>query len=96
MVGVIAVLSTVSTQGAAPSAKPEAFIEAHCASCHDDVEKKGDLDLTALVLKPEDPKNFALWVKVHDRVSSGEMPPKNKNRAPALHSGRRAILCRSE
>ena len=60
-----------------------AFIEQHCASCHDDIEKKGDLDLTALALNPQDPKNFAEWVKVHDRVSTGEMPPKDKKRPPA-------------
>jgi hypothetical protein len=61
----------------------QAFIEQHCAGCHDDVEKKGELDLTSLALDPKDPKNFALWVKVHDRVESGEMPPKKKARPPA-------------
>ncbi len=60
-----------------------AFIEAHCASCHDDIEKKGGLDLTALALKPDDPKNFAKWLAVHDRVVSGEMPPKQKARPAA-------------
>ncbi|WP_414664748.1 DUF1592 domain-containing protein [Horticoccus sp. 23ND18S-11] len=60
-----------------------AFIDTHCASCHDDIEKKGGLDLTALALNPDDPKNFTLWVNVHDRVSSGEMPPKKKTRPPA-------------
>ena len=64
-----------------------AFIEAHCAKCHDDVEKKGGLDLTALALAPDDAKNFALWVKVHDRVQSGEMPPKDKRRPPAAEQG---------
>jgi len=59
-----------------------AFIEAHCANCHDDVEKKGGLDLTSLALTPDAPKNFATWVKVHDRVLAGEMPPKEKARPP--------------
>jgi hypothetical protein len=63
-----------------------AFLERRCASCHDDVEKKGDLDLTALALNPGDPKNFALWVKVHDRVAAGEMPPRDKPRPPAAES----------
>src|SRR5215207_1100755 len=61
-----------------PSAVAQTFIDQHCASCHDDVEKKGGLDLTALAFDPGNPKNFATWVKVHDRVSSGEMPPKKK------------------
>lgn len=60
-----------------------AFIEARCANCHDEVEKKGGLDLTSLALKPDEPKNFATWVKVHDRVRAGEMPPKEKARPPA-------------
>ena len=74
--------------GAPLPAPSQAFIEQHCASCHDDVEKKADLDLTALALKPEDPKNFALWVKVHDRVATGEMPPKKKTRPPAAETER--------
>jgi hypothetical protein len=83
LVGILAAFGGVWTQGASVSATPQAFIETHCAGCHDDVEKKGDLDLTALALKPEDPKNFALWVNVHDRVASGEMPPKKKPRPSA-------------
>ena len=70
--------------GAAPvPPSAQVFIEAHCASCHDDVEKKGGLDLASLALRPEDPKNFATWVKVHDRVRAGEMPPKKKARPAA-------------
>ena len=66
-----------------PPAATQAFIEEHCAGCHDDVEKKGDLDLTSLAFAPEDSKNFATWVKVFDRVSAGEMPPKKKARPAA-------------
>lgn len=56
------------------------FIDRHCASCHDDIEKKGGLDLTSLTFTPGDPKNFAKWLVVHDRVQQGEMPPKEKKR----------------
>lgn len=42
--------------------------------------KKGGLDLTALRMEPSDPKNAAAWVMVHDRVESGEMPPKKEAR----------------
>jgi hypothetical protein len=72
---------------AAPSiafgAPPTAFFGAHCVSCHDADSKKGGLDLTALKFDPADTENFARWVKVHDRIASGEMPPKNKPRPPA-------------
>ncbi len=70
-------------RAAPPPPATAAFIEQHCAGCHDDVEKKGGLDLTALALNPSDAKNFATWVKVHDRVQAGEMPPKKKARPAA-------------
>ena len=79
-----ALFASAGWAAAAPLPKAtQAFIDKHCASCHDDVEKKGDLDLTALALNPSDPKNFATWVKVHDHVRSGEMPPKKKERPAA-------------
>jgi len=69
---------------AAPPASLAPFLEDHCAQCHDAQEKKGGLDLDALAFQPDDLKNFAEWVKVHDRVSDHEMPPKKKKQpAPA-------------
>jgi mono/diheme cytochrome c family protein len=63
-----------------PEAERLAFTDRHCSSCHNDVDKEGGLDLTALTYQPSDPANFQAWVKVHDRVQSGEMPPKEKKR----------------
>jgi hypothetical protein len=57
-----------------------AFIEGRCLNCHDSETKKGNLDLTALTPDFSDAENFARWLKVHDRIASGEMPPKNKAR----------------
>ena len=59
------------------------FIEKHCVECHDDLTHKAGLDLTRLAFDPENESNFATWVKVHDRVKAGEMPPKKKPR-PAV------------
>jgi hypothetical protein len=56
------------------------FLDRHCAECHDSDLHKGGLDLTALTFDLENPKSFAQWVKVHDRVRDGEMPPKKKPR----------------
>jgi cytochrome c553 len=67
---------------AARAAPPAKFLEAHCASCHDKDTKAGGLDLSALKFDPASAENFATWVKVHDRVAAGEMPPKNKPRPP--------------
>jgi uncharacterized protein DUF1592/uncharacterized protein DUF1588/uncharacterized protein DUF1587/uncharacterized protein DUF1585/uncharacterized protein DUF1595/cytochrome c len=52
------------------------FLEANCFACHDSKAKKGNLDLSTLKLEPGDAGNYALWVKVHDRVRDREMPPK--------------------
>ncbi|HSI11120.1 MAG TPA: DUF1592 domain-containing protein [Chthoniobacter sp.] len=54
------------------------FLEKRCYDCHDSETKKGNLDLTTLPFYLDDPKNFAMWVKVHDRIVDGEMPPKKK------------------
>lgn len=58
----------------------EVFLEEHCFDCHDTATKKGGLDLTALDFTEE---NMEMWVKIHDRALSGEMPPKKKKRPDA-------------
>jgi hypothetical protein len=47
------------------------------------VDKEGGLDLTSLKFEPGNAENFGTWVKVHDRVQTGEMPPKEKKRPEA-------------
>jgi hypothetical protein len=57
------------------------FKAKYCAGCHNATAKVGGLDLTSLSFDPANPANFAEWVKVHDRLRAGEMPPKPiKNR----------------
>jgi hypothetical protein len=58
----------------------ESFLEQHCIECHDADVKKGGLDLTALNFDLKNPALFEKWVKVHDSVADGEMPPKKKAR----------------
>jgi Protein of unknown function (DUF1592)/Protein of unknown function (DUF1588)/Protein of unknown function (DUF1587)/Protein of unknown function (DUF1585)/Protein of unknown function (DUF1595) len=58
----------------------DAFIEQYCADCHDGETKKGGLELTGLQWDLEKRSNFDEWVKVFDRVTKGEMPPKKKER----------------
>jgi hypothetical protein len=67
----------------AARADTAAYLKAHCVSCHDGETKKGGLDLTALKFEPAKPDNFARWVRVHDRIESGEMPPRSRKRPPA-------------
>src|SRR6266478_9222579 len=62
---------------------PGAFMEEHCANCHDTETKKGGLDLTSLGWDLGERGNFEEWVKVFDLVAKGEMPPKKKSRPEA-------------
>ena len=50
-----------------------------CQGCHNEASRKGQLDLTGLEFDASDPANRAVWIKVHDRVKAGEMPPRGKD-----------------
>jgi len=57
------------------------FIAKHCAECHDAETREGNLDLTALdPSKLSTAAQLEAWVKVHDRVRDGEMPPPKQQR----------------
>jgi hypothetical protein len=79
----IALPGSLALRAATPPAVARTFIEQHCADCHNEVDKEAQLDLTHLAYEPKDAANFALWVKVYDRVEAGEMPPKKKRPDPA-------------
>src|SRR5689334_9688567 len=64
---------TAAVEGLPDAART--FISGNCRRCHNGTKKVAGLDLTSLAYDPDDGSNFALWVKVHDRVMAGEMPP---------------------
>ncbi len=68
---------------ALPSAPLGTFLDKHCVECHDTETKKGGLDLSTLNLKLDDASTFAAWVKIHDKVRAGEMPPEKKPKPQA-------------
>jgi hypothetical protein len=72
-----------SSRAAEPSRPISEFIQTHCADCHNSTTKEGGLDLTSLAFNFADPANLALWVRVHDRVREGEMPPDYQPRPTA-------------
>jgi hypothetical protein len=65
---------------ALPAAEFAPFLDKHCLECHDSQTRKGNFDLESLKFAPTDPRNVATWVKVHDQIASGEMPPAKKPR----------------
>jgi mono/diheme cytochrome c family protein len=74
-------LLALAAQSASPD--PKAFFERHCLECHGPEEKKGGLDLSTVKRDLSRPEDFARWVKILDRIGSGEMPPKKQPRPPA-------------
>lgn len=61
----------------------KAFLETHCIECHSGKDAEASLDLSQLPLDAGDAHGFSRWVKVHDRIRSGEMPPKDSERPAA-------------
>jgi len=76
LLGILLSLGTAVSASAAP---PE-FFEKYCFDCHDASARAGGLDFTALKLELSNAENFARWVKIHDRLQAGEMPPKEEPR----------------
>lgn len=74
-----AILALALPANAAPV---RGFLDAYCLDCHDSQSRKGNLDLSTLSTNLGDPAVFSKWVKVHDRVRSGEMPPKSVKERP--------------
>ncbi len=83
LVVILATLFAFVTGPCGAVAADNAFVEDYCTSCHNSVDRKGRLDLTSLALEPNDPANLAIWIKVHDRVKAGEMPPAGRQRPDA-------------
>ncbi len=73
---------------APPFSGAEEFLQKNCVACHSGTAAKARLDLTKLSYEPTNPDNFTTWVKVHDRVSAGEMPPTGMPRPDATSAKR--------
>ena len=79
-----AILLLLTTNLSAQGQQPPEFVSKYCLDCHAAESKKGGLDLTALKIDLANADNFAKWVKIHDRIESGEMPPKKQPRPPVV------------
>ncbi|MCG8651765.1 MAG: DUF1592 domain-containing protein [Pirellulales bacterium] len=53
------------------------FFARYCADCHADGAQEGGLAIDELENDLGDPATFAMWQRIHDRVLSGEMPPRD-------------------
>ena len=64
------------------------FFEKHCLECHDSSAMQAGLDLSSLRDDFANADSFARWVKIHDRIESGEMPPKGQARPNEIERDR--------
>src|SRR4051812_21464892 len=61
---VLCLLASAALVRASAPGELGAFIEEHCAQCHDADNKKGGLDLDALPFDLKDVKTFGEWIKI--------------------------------
>ncbi|MCZ6673676.1 MAG: DUF1592 domain-containing protein [Verrucomicrobia bacterium] len=54
------------------------FIDLNCFDCHNEVDRKGGLDLEHFSFEANDPVSMNQWILLYDRVKHNEMPPKKK------------------
>ena len=80
----------VSAAASAEDVDPTAlrtFVAAHCADCHGEYVQEGGLNLEELTADLSDAEARNVWIKAHDRLEAGEMPPPD---ASALTAAERA------
>lgn len=82
-VGLLAPIS----QGADLPKKLSTLFKNHCVDCHEGEEAEGGLDLQSLEWSLEDAHVTDAWVKIHDRLASGEMPPKEVSELEEVERG---------
>jgi hypothetical protein len=76
----IAAIMVAGDLCAAPPFPSQAFLDQHCVKCHAGEKAKGDFRIAELTLDFGVKKNRSLWEKVHQQITSGEMPPKTRPR----------------
>lgn len=74
-------------QGSDSSETLTALFNNHCVDCHDGAAAEGGLNLQSLEWNLESPHVTGVWVKIHDRLASGEMPPKEASRLDEVERG---------
>ncbi len=69
--------TTLVSANTLPSETVSGFIQQQCMDCHSADSPEGGFDLTSYATQTPTQQGLDVWVKIHDRVVSGEMPPKN-------------------
>lgn len=77
---ILCLAGSMVCQGKGIRSEVSDFLQSHCLDCHDSDVQKGGLNLEALSDDLSNREIHDLWVKIHDRVDHGEMPPKKRKR----------------
>ena len=59
------------------------FLKAHCQDCHSGDSAEAGFDVMALKPELSDPAGLLRWIRIYDRVKTGEMPPPDASDLPA-------------
>lgn len=59
------------------------FLEMNCVACHEGEFAEGGFDATELTADLDDSETQKRWIRIYDRVHSGEMPPPDAGELPA-------------
>jgi mono/diheme cytochrome c family protein len=83
--GVISTFSRAQEPG-----EVAALVKSNCVDCHSGKKPDAGLDLKELKFDLADRRSFATWVRVHDKVAAGEMPPPDEEQ-PTPEARRGAV-----
>jgi hypothetical protein len=84
----IVAIAALSAESPTSAAGPDVagvgvFFERHCYGCHSGQKPEAGLDLATLRRDLSDPASVAMFVRIHDRIAAGEMPPADEERPGA-------------
>ncbi|MEN9574828.1 MAG: hypothetical protein RL514_2683 [Verrucomicrobiota bacterium] len=66
------------------------LVKNYCVDCHSGNKPKAGLNLATLKFDAAEPSTLAAWIRIHDKMAAGEMPPPDEEQpSPAA---RRAAL----
>ena len=82
LLAAVVFVAAASDSRAVPSAV-ESFFEKHCYECHSGEKPEAGLDLATASRDFAEPAAMARFVRIHDRVAKGEMPPEEFPRPAA-------------
>ena len=69
---------TLCAVTSAIAAEPTGFFRKYCFDCHDNAGKTAGLSLEALAPSYAHDALHETWIRIHDRVRDGEMPPEGE------------------